>query len=154
MFTFIAIVAGSAVLISGVVAVAYTATKIKNDLDAANSAIADLEASTDIVTSNVRNKVKLTSDGEKIIGLKDGSLIKAQSTLTTVDFDTTEYGDRAVLQLRNDTGSSITLTGLSIRGKPVSIATRNRLSSIFFMLLIWLMLYGLFNDIMKPISFK
>lgn len=42
----------------------------------------------------------------------------------------------------------------AIRGKPVSIATRNRLSSIFFMLLIWLMLYGLFNDIMKPISFK
>lgn len=119
MFIFLGLVLGSAVLISGVVAVAYTATKIKNDLDAANSAIADLEASTDIVTSNVRNKVKLTSDGEKIIGLKDGSLVKAQSTLTTVDFDTTEYGDRAVLQLRNNTGSAITLTGLSIRGKPV-----------------------------------
>lgn len=119
MFAFIGIVVGAAVLVSGVVAVAYTATEIKNNLDTANSAIADLEASTDIVTSNVRNKVKLTSDGEKIIGLKDGSLIKAQSTLTTVDFDTTEYGDRAVLQLRNDTGSSITLTGLSIRGKPV-----------------------------------
>lgn len=119
MFVFLGLVLGSAVLISGVVAVAYTATKIKNDLDAANSAIADLEASTDIVTSNVRNKVKITSDGEKIIGLKDGSLVKAQSTLTTVDFDTTEYGDRAVLQLRNNTGSAITLTGLSIRGKPV-----------------------------------
>ena len=40
----------------------------------------------------------------------------------------------------------------SIRGKPVNIEFREKLYRIFFMLLIMLMFYGLFNDIFNPVK--
>ena len=53
-----------------------------------------------------------------------------------------------------DGGHIMFYTIEAVRGKPVSMKTRALLSNIFFMLLIWLMLYGLFNDITKPINIK
>lgn len=53
-----------------------------------------------------------------------------------------------------DGGHIMFYTIEAVRGKPVSMKTRALLSNLFFMLLIWLMLYGLFNDITKPINIK
>lgn len=53
-----------------------------------------------------------------------------------------------------DGGHIMFYTIEAVRGKPVSIETRARLSNMFFLLLMFLMVYGLFNDIVKPISFK
>lgn len=74
---------------------------------------------TTTTTSNVSTKANLTPNGEKIIGLRDASLIKNSSELTTTTFDTTTYGDRAILKLTNETVYTATLTGLAIRGKVV-----------------------------------
>ena len=74
---------------------------------------------TTTTTSNVSTKANLTPNGETIIGLRDASLIKNSSELTTTAFDTTTYGDRAILKLTNETVYTATLTGLSIRGKVV-----------------------------------
>ena len=72
------------------------------------------------IISNVHTKANLTPSGETIIGLRDPTLVKNPSTLTTTTFDTTTYADRAVIKLTNSTGASVALTGLSIRGKIVS----------------------------------
>lgn len=39
-----------------------------------------------------------------------------------------------------------------LRGKPISIETRSKVSNLFFMLLVGLMVWGLVNDIAKPIQ--
>lgn len=39
-----------------------------------------------------------------------------------------------------------------LRGKPISIETRSKVSNLFFMLLVGLMVWGLVNDIVKPIQ--
>jgi len=80
----------------------------------------DTTATTTDSETITKEKADITKEGESIIGLRDPVLIKRPSTLTTVTFDTTTYGDRAVLQLQNNTASAINLTGLSIRGKIVS----------------------------------
>ena len=51
-----------------------------------------------------------------------------------------------------DGGHMMFYTIESIRGKPVSLETRQKASSIFFFLLLALMFYGLFNDITKPVQ--
>lgn len=71
-----------------------------------------------------RNKKKLTGENEKLIGLDDPSFRYqtdqgANTGMTTVKFDTTTYGDRAVVQLRNETGSTRTMGDAAILGKPV-----------------------------------
>lgn len=71
-----------------------------------------------------RNKKKLTGENEKLIGLDDPSFRYqtdqgANTGMTTVKFDTTTYGDRAVIQLRNETGSTRTMGDAAILGKPV-----------------------------------
>ena len=74
----------------------------------------------DTVLTGYGDAKKISPNGEAIIGLKDPSLtINATGTLTTSTFDTTTYGDRAIIKLTNSTGSAINLTGLCIKGKPV-----------------------------------
>jgi len=51
-----------------------------------------------------------------------------------------------------DGGHMLFFTIEKIRGKAISIATRNKVSSFFFILLVGLMLWGLVNDIVKPIQ--
>ena len=53
-----------------------------------------------------------------------------------------------------DGGHILFFTYEGITGKPVPVELKNKLSMIFFMLLMGLMVYGLFNDITKPISLK
>jgi regulator of sigma E protease len=51
-----------------------------------------------------------------------------------------------------DGGHMLFFTIEKIRGKPIALETRNRISSIFALLLFGLMFWGLFNDIVKPIQ--
>lgn len=53
-----------------------------------------------------------------------------------------------------DGGHMLFFTIEKIRGKPIAIETRNRISSVFFMLLVGLMVWGLVNDIVKPIQLQ
>lgn len=76
------------------------------------------------VDDSKRTKKKLTGENEKLIGLDDPSFRYqtdqgANTGMTTVKFDTTTYGDRAILQLRNETGSTRTMGDAAILGKPV-----------------------------------
>lgn len=52
-----------------------------------------------------------------------------------------------------DGGHMMFYTIEAVRGKPVSIETREKASRIFFVLLLALMFYGLFNDIFNPVKF-
>lgn len=51
-----------------------------------------------------------------------------------------------------DGGHMLFFTIEKIRGKPISLETRSRLSTIFALLLFGLMFWGLFNDIVNPIQ--
>jgi hypothetical protein len=69
------------------------------------------------------DKANLSPNGETIIGLRSPSLVvnSTLATFTQTIFDTTTYGDRAILKLTNNTGFNLAqLTGVSIRGKIVS----------------------------------
>jgi regulator of sigma E protease len=51
-----------------------------------------------------------------------------------------------------DGGHMLFFTIEKLRGKPISLETRSRLSNFFALLLFGLMFWGLFNDIVKPIQ--
>jgi len=75
-----------------------------------------------------KEKANITPNGETIIGLRSPTLHSNGSeisgaidySMTTTTFDTTTYGDRAILKLTNTTNYSMALQGVSIRGKIVS----------------------------------
>ena len=69
------------------------------------------------------NKDKKDAEDKKIIGLKSPHLIPAGINLipyaATIDFDSTTYADKCLLQLTNASGFTTYLNDFSIRGQPV-----------------------------------
>ena len=68
----------------------------------------------------------IMASDQQIIGLKDASAIcngytaaGAQVAVTVADLDMTIYPDRAVFRWLNSSGSDVTVSTASVRGKPV-----------------------------------